>query len=380
MNSMTKKLSLLTVVISKELATVLIDILKNIGMQHLNITPGRRIFLKQRKGMLKIFGEQSLIDEPVVYISFLLAQENERDVMNLIIERTRLNIPGKGCIYSREVVLLKTYEGFAENRVQHVEVENKYMHTDLKGLSCIVQKGEGNDLARVGLDTGIGVPGITFGTGTGLRDKLGLWRITFPADKEIINFVTNSQDAEHLMDLLISIGSLNQPGKGFVYLYPVRMGLINTKFYAGMTRQVASIEQVVSVIDELKGGMSWRNRDFLFPECATKRIDYLEGLVNLTVICNEGKASELIRNAMDAGAGGATTSKCRHLSLDDSKKHKISPSREMSIFIVPEKQISQIVTAIEEHGALDDETQSQIYMSHTSKVFSYFGPQQKSKN
>jgi nitrogen regulatory protein PII len=374
---MNKKVLLLTIDINKELATVVIDSLRNIGMEYLNITPGRRIFLKQRQGIAKILGEQSLIDDPIVSISFLLNQENEYDVMNLIIKKTRLKVPGRGSIYSREVVLVKAHEGCTENRMNHFDIENKYMNTDLTGICCIVQKGEGNALGRVGLDTGIGVPAITFGIGTGLRDKLGLWRITFPADKEIINIIANSHDAEHLMDLLIDIGSLDQPGKGFIYLYPVRMGLINTKYHIGTTSQVASIEQIVSVIDEIQGGTRWRDREHLSMSRIRRKRDCLEGLMNLTVICNEGRALDLVRVAMNAGAGGATTNKCRHVSLNGSETNTISPAREMIIFIVPERQISQIVAALEENGALDNETQSQIYISPASKVYSYFENKKK---
>ena len=81
------------------------------------------------------------------------------------------------------------------------------------------------------------------------------------------------------------------------------------KAYVGLSRQAASIEQIVTVIDEIKGGTRWRRREFSKYPTSGKKIKYLNDLVNFTLICNEGRATDLIKAAMDAGAGGATISK-----------------------------------------------------------------------
>ena len=122
----------------------------------------------------------------------------------------------------------------------------------MTGICCIAHRGDGDLLAKVGLETGSGVPAITFGIGTGLRDKIGLWRVAIPAEKEIVNLVTTSHNAENVMEMMIDIGALDQPGKGFIYLYPIKKGLVDVKAYVGLRRQAASIEQIVTVIDEIK--------------------------------------------------------------------------------------------------------------------------------
>ncbi len=64
---------------------------------------------------------------------------------------------------------------------------NAYFFKELKGITCIVQRGEGDRIAKISLNTGASVPITTHGTGSGVRDKLGLLRITIPPEKELIN-------------------------------------------------------------------------------------------------------------------------------------------------------------------------------------------------
>jgi hypothetical protein len=166
---------------------------------------------------------------------------------------------------------------------------------------------------------------------------------------------------------------LDHPGKGFIYLYPIKMGLVDVKAYVGLSRQAASIEQIVTVIDELKGDTRWRRREFSKYRSARKERKYLNDLVNFTLICNEGRSSDLISAAMGAGAGGATTSKLKYRSAEKSKSNKISPAREISEIIISEKQIESVAKALEEKGALDDNTCGQMFYSLVPKAYTYMG-------
>jgi len=228
-------------------------------------------------------------------------------------------------------------------------------------------------LGKVGLETGGGVPAITLGIGTGLRDKIGLWRVAIPAEKEIVNLVTTSHHVEGVMEMMIDIGALDQPGKGFIYLYPIKMGLVDVKAYVGLSRQAASIEQIVTVIDDLKGDTRWRRREFSKYRSAGKKRKYLNDLVNFTLICNEGRATDLIKAAMDAGAGGATISKLKYRCTEKSESKKISPAREISEMIISKNQIEGVVKALEESGALDEETYGQMFYSLVPKAYTYMG-------
>jgi len=74
---------------------------------------------------------------------------------------------------------------------------------------------------------------------------------------------------------------------------------------------------------------------------------------------------------MDAGAGGATTSKLKYRSTEKSESNKISPAREISEMIISENQIEGVVEALEESGALDENTHGQMYYSSVPKAYTY---------
>ena len=367
-----KKVVEITIVARKEIASAVLEDLESIGLEYGNSIAGRRDLLQERKGLSKMFGTgKSILYDPITTITFLVSSGIEEAIINFIINAGGLNVPGKGSVFSKEVTLIKAHEQCQENKIQKIEIKTRRLFSDLTGICCIAHKGDGDLLGKVGLETGGGIPAITLGIGTGLRDKIGLWRVTIPAEKEIVNLVTTSHNVESVMEMMIDIGALDQPGKGFIYLYPIKMGLVDVKAYVGLKRQAASIEQIVTVIDEIKGGTRWRRREFSQYRSAGKKRKYLNDLVNFTLICNEGRAPDLIKAAMAAGAGGATISKLNYRHTEKSESNKISPAREISEMIISENQIERVAKALEENGALDDNTCGQMFYSTVPKAYTY---------
>ena len=362
----------ITIVVDKEIASAILEDLESIGLEYSNSIAGRRDLLQERKGLLKMFGTgKSIMYDPITTITFLVSSGIEKAIINFIINKGRLNLPGRGSVFSKEVTLIKAHEQCQENKIQNTETKMRRLFSDLTGICCIVQKGDGDLLGKVGLETGGGIPAITLGIGTGLRDKIGLWRVTIPAEKEIVNLVTTSHNVESVMEMMIHIGSLDQPGKGFIYLYPIKKGLVDVKAYVGLSRQAASIEQIVTVIDEIKGDTRWRRREFSKYRSAGKKRKYLNDLVNFTMICNEGRSTDLIKAAMAAGAGGATIRKLNYQRTEKSESMEVSPAREISEMIISENQIERVAKALEENGALDENTYGQIFYSPVPKAYTY---------
>jgi len=155
---------------------------------------------------------------------------------------------------------------------------------------------------------------------------------------------------------------------------------VDEKAYVGLNRQAASIEQIVSVIDEIRGGTRWRRREFSKYPSAGKKRKYLINLVNFILICNEGRTPDLIKEAMAAGAGGATTSKLKYRSTKKSESDKISPAREISEMIIPENQVNAVANALNESGATDDNTCGQMYYSIAPKAYTYTPLAETKKN
>ena len=364
----------ITGIVNKGVSAAIIEALASNGIVDGHLAVGRADMLFEKKGLFGA-GERSLITEdPIDILSFLVTPECENSALNIIIKKGGLDIPGRGMVYSEKVTLLKSHELISENKTKECAQQTEFpLLTDLMGVCCIVQRGQGNTVARVALDTGTCVPAITFGDGTGVRDKLGLLRITIPAEKDVVNFVAGSHDMDTIMDLMIDAGKLDQPGKGFIYVYPIEKGLVNTKITLGMPKHAASIEQIISIIDEIKGGTSWRRRSGTGVGDAKSHRAFLTNLMEFSLICNEGRGMDLVKAAMAAGAAGATISMQKHFCPEDSPLAKISVAREVCNMIVGESQIPAIMEAIGNAGAFDDKSFGMVLTRPAPKACTYLG-------
>jgi nitrogen regulatory protein PII len=345
--------------------------LKNLGVTSAHLAAGRSISLQDRKGFLGIRAGSALVEEPVDCFSFMVRPELESTVLDSIIKTANLDVPGQGSIYSEDITLLKAHELCLENSGSIIDsVENRSFLSKLTGICCIVQRGLGDVVGRVALDTGTCVPVVTFGSGTGVRDKLGLLRITIPAEKEIVTLAAGVDDAATVMDMMIDAGRLDEPGKGFIFLFPIKKGIMNTRIWRGRQQHAASIEQIIAALDEVRGDTRWRSR---FGTLAGDkyRYMYLMNLVDLTLICNEGRGEELAAAAMSAGAAGATISRLKYICPQDSRQSEISPAREISRMIVAQDRIPAILDALENAAAFDDANHGLLYSRPAPKACTY---------
>jgi len=368
----TRKLYRITAIINRGISNAvnLTKALQGSGHSSIMITSGSSLLLEEKTGFAKLFStESSLVGDPVDVITVVVSEENRDHTMQLIASKAELNIPGHGSVYSEEVKLVKSHELCKEVKTVSVAEESQKMQTELMGINCIVQRGAGEALAKLALNTGT-VPFVTYGNGTGVRDKLGLLRITIPAEKEVVTLITTEYDAETVMDLMIDAANLDQPGRGFISLFPVYNGMVNTKITSGMPKHAASLEQIISVLDEIKGGVEWRKRSAEGRK-ATNRT-YLKGLIDMTIVCNEGRGEDLVKACMNVGASGATIGQGKHISITNSPESAISPAREICKMVVSETQLAEkLLPVLEANGAFDDKTHGQIFYSPVPKACTY---------
>ncbi len=370
-----KKLSKISGIFHGGASSSIVEALNSAGIFDLQLTDARTLMLREKKGPFGIGFETAIVEEHADFLSFLVPTDQEQTAMNLIVEKSKTGTTGGGTIFSEDVRLIKYHDLCQENSLDSAEAGKSYaMHTRLTGICCIVYRGQGNHVERVALDTSTCVPGITFGHGTGVRDKLGILRITIPAAKEVINLIASSDDAETVMDMMIDAGKLDQPGKGFIFLYPIGKGVINMKVTCEMPKHAASMEQIITAMDEIEGGTKWRSRTMVVNEHESKaKRAYLENLTNLIVTCNEGRGNDLVKAAMNVGAAGATIVKLKHISPSDSEQSKISPAREECNLVVGENQVPDIVDAIDKAGGFDDNTHGRILAHPIPKACTYLG-------
>lgn len=337
---------------------------------HNHIT-GRAAVLKENSGFFAGFMRRTeqVSSSSVDVISFLVPVDLEEQALGLMAEKFKLNVFGSGSVYSETVEVLRDCCGINTNAELLQPVEKIRMQTQLTGICCIVLRGMGDLVSRVTLETGSCVPTVTFGQGAGLRDRLGLWRITIPAEKEIVTLIVNSYEAEEIMSIIVDSVKLDQPGRGFIYQFPVRRGLVNMKVIQGTRSHAASMEQVVLALDEIKGGTEWRRRRLSVPYTGIRHRRFMTDLQELALQCDEGDGEDYVKIAMGAGASGATISEYRHIQPGENQI--ISPAREKCSIIVTPELSSEIVAHFRLSGVLDEGSHNDLYIREVNKAYSY---------
>jgi hypothetical protein len=369
----TREVCKITAIVMKGMAADIMEALMAQGVFSFYLSAGRAVVLHVRKGLLGLGAGYYLSDEPVEVFMFLVPLDMEEHTLDFIMHKGSLDAPGHGSVHGERVELLQAHDLCHVNRPELSKPERTYRRdTEVQGICCIVQRGEGEVLARAALDIGACVPTITFGTGTGVRDKLGLLRITIPAEKDIVSLVADNQDAEDVMNLLIDKGKLEYPGKGFIYQYPMTQGHANKRMIRGTPKHAASMEQIIAAIDHQHNSTVWRRRSGAITKEDSSR-KYLTDLTDLTLMCNEGQSEKLVKAAMGVGAAGATIAKQKHICPADKDHMKISPARESCSMIVSKKQIPAILTALTENGAFRDEAHGLVMARPAPRACTYLG-------
>lgn len=369
-----KTVSRITAYLHRNISKDVIDTLKEVNVQDLHLASARSIVIEEKKGLFSILPGRDLAQDPLDIIFFLVKPEMEELLVGLIIEKGHLYYPGRGSVLVEEVELIKSHELFGEYDIQPFEITSQPVHLyPCIGICCIMKRGQGDTVARIALDTGTCVPAIHFGTGTGVRDKMGLLRITIPPEKEIIHAFPTTHEADHILEMMIDAGRLDQPGSGFIYSFPIKKGLVNTRVSRGEQRHAASIEQIVTALDHMKGNTEWRRRRTVVEKRSVRKKKYLRGLVDMILMCDGGTGMELVKAAMSAGAGGATISSMQHIRPPDSALSDVSPARDVCSMVIQEETKEVVTNALEESGAFTDRCHGQIHLRRTSKAYTYVG-------
>ncbi|MCC5849286.1 MAG: hypothetical protein JJU29_14465 [Verrucomicrobia bacterium] len=289
-------------------------------------------------------------------------------VMRALIEALELERPGHGAIYAQD---LKEHSLLEPPVLKINSGKEGLLLRDLVLLTGILsQVGGGDALAKSALKLGTCVPVITRGMGTGIRDQLGLLRITIPPEKELVHLMLPAQDAAGIQRLLIEDARMDRPGGGFLYQTPIRAGVVDPLLRIGRQEHAASMEQVIAAMDELKCGTGWRKR---FGDLEDPRNERMKPLRRnhreITFICTEGRVDAFVRAAMRVGAGGATTARVRCLSESDFEGG--IGARERGILCVPAGRCDTVIEALYAAEQELEDTHCRIQMLEAPSVFSH---------
>jgi hypothetical protein len=302
----------------------------------------------QRAKQISLVDKHGLLGRPVtrleesralIYHMYVPLEYGE-GVMRRIAEVTDLKMGGRGCIFSRQISLRRGSPlSFDTEKLERLcEKTKKHPQEQHVLINCTVQRGGGDALVEAILKLGICVPIVSFGTGMGFRDKLGLLRITIPIEKEIIWFIVPLSDVDLVEKTLIPRARLDTPGKGFMYSYLVYAPVVNLRIRHGKRSHAATMEQVIAAMDEVRGSSDWRRlgpHKTKYGSGETKNI-HTRGVF---FIGNEEEVDSFRITAMENGAHGATLNSLEMCSFNDETQEQSMDSRSRSlcdIIISPE--------------------------------------------
>lgn len=336
------------------------------GLSSYAVQPGRRTVYREGAPWAFWTWTTQLDEEPLELVE-LYYSGDDGALLRALVAELELNYPGRGSVYSEEVRL----EGPALplNTAPAPEGFGAPLFQDWALVSCVVQRGRAEPLCRAALDLGVSVPSVYFGQGSGLRERLGLLRVTIPAEKEIVNLIVPAAEAPDLMDTLIVEGRLNQPGRGFLYHAPLRFGLADTRLYRGPQRHVATMEQVILALDRLQGDTKWRRRAWSQVAGGRQKLEKSKmALVSVNLNCPNGTSKELISLARDLGAPGATTTQ---QTWTLPRASAFEAVRECAALVVPHDLLETVMAGWRDRGAFEAPGGLLVELKPVSESYSF---------
>ncbi|MDZ4199492.1 MAG: hypothetical protein U1E27_09435 [Kiritimatiellia bacterium] len=363
-----REVTRITCVVHQQLDDLVAERLRTLGAQTVLLESARVVRLHERPRRWGLPGSGMVLNAaPAEIFRTTVPRAAALRVLHELIEVADLRSAGRGAVYAQDIVEI--------GRCPPPDIDPgpdspADVLQDLTLIGCILSKpGSGDELARTTLLLGVGVPVISLGDGTGIRDRMGLLRITVPPEREMLHLMAPSHDAASLQRLLVEEGRMARPGGGFLYQTPIRAGMVDPMVRIGPQAHAASMEQMIAALDDLKKGTAWRKRfDGIEPTRRSAErplYDYRE----LTFICSEGRAAERVQTAIRAGASGATTSLLRCLQWDDLEEG--TAARERGVMCVPASREPAVRNALLQEAEKDADPAFRLQILSAPSVYSH---------
>jgi len=279
--------------------------LAELALPEVFVQRAKQMSLEDRHGFL---GRQitKLEESRATIYRIYIPSDYEIGLVNRIVDATDLKMGGRGCI------LVQHIDNYRSNRLFFdTEKLDKFCGRSGKAtqkehalISCTVPRGRGDALAEALLELGICVPVIFFGTGVGLRDRLGLMRITVPIEKEVLWFIVPASDAVLVEKIIIPRAGLDIPGMGFLYMMYIHAPVVNLRVRHGKRIHAATMEQIIAALDEVRGSSDWRRFGSKKHDSAGRNRS--TSTRALFFIGEETDVETFRKAAMENGARGAT--------------------------------------------------------------------------
>ena len=99
-----------------------------------------------------------------------------------------------------------------------MKTRNITVLTDVALISCIVQRGQADRIVEAAREAGAQGATTYYGRGSGVRERLGVLGVAVDVQKEIVNVVVSTEQADRIFEQMYLAGQLDTPGMGFMYM------------------------------------------------------------------------------------------------------------------------------------------------------------------
>ncbi|MBL8994996.1 MAG: hypothetical protein JNM63_16730 [Spirochaetia bacterium] len=348
--------SLINLVVDRRKVKSLTDAAVKAGANPVFIVNGRGILHKKKVAFITLPGISPSMDN----ITLAVPKNKADKVIQELVAVGHLNHFGAGAIYESRIqnIWFRGQAPFKDAAVKKSAepVQRAVLQSDLVLINCICQRGHAEEIARGAMAAGSPSPTIRFGYGHGIRDKLNfLLQLAINPNKEIIQVVVGSAEADRVFEAMVVAGHLDHPAMGFISTHPVEKGLINMISYQNTSPYPATMEQIIKAIDKLEGSTNWRNSGTVQATRIKKRKMLLD-LIDLVCIVKRGFGDACSIAAMEAGAGGTSISYANAYPTpaQAAHVHAGSDEREMISLTLGKAQVEKVVKAIGSMPELKD--------------------------
>jgi hypothetical protein len=331
--------------------------LADLALPEVFIQRAKQMFLVDKRGFFGLRPVTKHDESRALFYRFCVPSRFEHGVMHRIAEAADLRMGGRGCIFAQRGAIWRGAPlHFDETKLEALcGADDQLPGEDYALICCTVPRGVGESLSAAVLELGVCVPLVFFGSGVGLRDKLGLLRITVPVEKEIIWFLVPRSDAELVEKTLIPRARLDVPGHGFLYKIFVHAPVVNLRVRQGKRVHAATMEQVIAALDEVRGSSDWRRLGTKTSGSSGSGKDTKGHMKGLFFIGEEEEVEIFRKTAMANGARGATLNhlEMRSYSSAVQEQTKESHSREFCDIIIPAEVEENILAQIKKTELFD---------------------------
>ncbi len=335
-----------TCVVPQERGDELREMVAQLGIDDMTVQHARRTLLHERR--IRIRDSVGVSEELMEIVKLRIQVADEEQVIPRIVRGYGFGEPGQGSIVSQRINILGHALPCCKVPLGPPPEPSPQPMREVAVLCSIVSRGEGTTVARAVLNAGLGAPTVTYASGVASRARLGLIRVTIPAEKEIVTSLVARHDIREAFRMVTEVLRTDRPGAGFCYWSPVDEGILDTRMWIGRQPHVASMEQVIAALDLMTGDTAWRSK---MERTSSHSAAHPVRLISYTVYGPETDTEPVVNSALAAGAGGATLSRVHRELLRDASD--IPSAYESSELIIPETVLSDVHEAVMETGLIE---------------------------